>query len=158
VFCLDAVRAAFPDATFIWTHRDPFAVMASVCSLVDVVRSLGTDSWDRAALGPRQVELWAQGVERGMAARDVIGEDAFVDVWMNDLVRDPIATMTSVYDRLGWPFTAAAETAMRSWSVANPQHGRGGHDPEATRYGLDADAVRERFTDYRHRFALEGER
>ena len=130
--------------------------MASLCSLVDVVRSLGTADWDRAALGPAQTELWAQGMARGMAARAAIGDDAFIDVWMDDLVRQPMATMNGIYEQLGWPFTNHAEDAMRVWLGDNPQHGRGGHEPDAARYGLAEPAVNERFADYRGRFGREG--
>ncbi|MEY2434295.1 MAG: hypothetical protein QOC92_4020 [Acidimicrobiaceae bacterium] len=155
VFCLPAVRAAFPDATFIWTHRDPFAALSSVCSLVAVVRSFGTDDFDRADLGPRQTELWAEGVDRGMAARETFGTDAFIDVWMHDLARDAIGTVGHIYDRLGWPLTARAEDAMRAWLDENPRHGRGGHEPKPEEFGLDEAAVRERFAEYRRRFGRE---
>jgi len=155
LFALDAVRAAFPDAIFIWTHRDPFPSMRSLCSLLTVVRSFRTDQRDYASLGPRQTELWAEATERAMRVRDEIGDDAFVDVWMDDLVRDPIATMGTLYDQLGWPLTDHAERAMRDWSAGNPQHGRGGHDPSAADFGLDAGAVRERFAPYRRRFGRE---
>jgi hypothetical protein len=156
VFCLLDVRAAFPEATFVWTHRDPFAALSSVCSLVTVVRSLCTDHVDRASLGPRQTALWADGIERGLRARDALGDDAFVDVFMDDLVRDPMATMHHLYDQLGWPLTDRAEGHMRAWLAGNPQHGRGDHDPDPAEFGLDAAAVRERFAAYRQRFEMEG--
>ncbi|MEY2424140.1 MAG: hypothetical protein QOI95_4207 [Acidimicrobiaceae bacterium] len=152
---LPAVRAVFPDATFIWTHRDPFAAMSSVCSLIAVVRSFGTDEVDGAALGPRQTDLWAEAADRGLAAREQFGDEAFVDVWMDDLVRDPIGTMGQLYDRLRWPLTAHAESAMRAWLAGNPQHGRGGHDPSPAEFGLDEGAVRERFASYLRRFGRE---
>jgi hypothetical protein len=155
VFFLNDVRAAFPDAIFIWTHRDPFAALTSVCSLVAVVRALCTDHVDRASLGPRQTELWADGIDRGLAARSQLGDDLFADVWMDDLVRDPMATMAQLYDRLGWPLTEKAERGMRAWLAGNPQHGRGGHDPAPEEFGLDAAAVRERFTSYLRRFGRE---
>ncbi|MEY2446932.1 MAG: hypothetical protein QOH79_408 [Acidimicrobiaceae bacterium] len=155
LFNLLAVRAAYPDAVFIWTHRDPFAAMASVCSLIEVVRRFGTDVFDRADLGPRQTALWAEAVDRGLVAREQLGDDAFADVWMDDLVRDPMATMGQLYDRLGWPMTAQAELAMRSWLADNPEHARGGHDPAAEAFGLEPSAVRERFTSYRRRFGRE---
>lgn len=155
VFYLPAFRAAFPDATFIWTHRDPAAAMASVCSLVAVVRAFCSDDVDRLGLGPRQVELWAEGIDRGMAARDGIGEDAFVDVWMDDLVRDPIATVGAIYDRLAWPLTASAERNMRAWLTENPQHGRGGHDVNAEEFGLNPAAARDRFATYIRRFGSD---
>jgi hypothetical protein len=155
VFWLREVRAAFPDARFIWTHREPFAAMASVCSLLDVVRSFGTDYYDRAALGPRQVERWALGVERGMAARDELGEDLFIDVWMDDLVRDPLGTLSHIYETLGWDFTPAAERSMADWLAANPQHGRGPHDPRVEDFGLEPHAVRDRFAAYAARFGRD---
>ena len=129
--------------------------MASVCSLIAVVRSFGTDDIDRTALGPRQTELWAEAADRGLAAREQLGDDAFVDVWMDDLVRDPLATMGQLYDALGWSLTAHAERGMRAWLAGNPQHGRGGHDPTPEEFGLDAGAVRERFASYRRRFGRE---
>lgn len=155
LFALPAVRAAFPDALFVWTHREPFAAMASVCSLISAVRAFATDHFDRAALGPRQTELWAQATERGLAARATFGDDAFADVWMDDLVRDPMATMSQLYERLGWPLSERAERGMREWLAHNPQHGRGGHDPVAAEFGLDAAAVRERFASYRRRFVRD---
>ena len=157
VFWLHDVRAAFPQATFIWTHREPLAALSSVCSLVAVVRALCTDHVEREELGPRQIELWAEGIDRGLAARDELGEGAFVDVFMDDLVRDPIGTMQQLYDRLGWPFSSDAERNMRAWLDENPRHGRGGHDPDPSELGLDPAAVRERFAAYRQRFAM-GER
>jgi hypothetical protein len=97
--------------------------------------------------------LWAQATERGISARTALGEDAFVDVWMDDLVRDPMTTMGELYDQLGWPLTEGAERGMRAWLDGNPRHGRGGHDPSPEEFGLDADAVRERFAAYRERFS-----
>jgi hypothetical protein len=155
LFSLPAVRAVFPDATFIWTHRDPFAAMASVCSLIAVVRMFCTDEIDRLGLGPRQTDLWAEATDRGLAAREQLGDDAFADVWMDDLVGDPMRTMHQLYERLGWPLTARAERGMRDWLAGNPQHGRGGHDPSPAEFGLDAAAVGERFASYRRRFGRE---
>jgi hypothetical protein len=110
---------------------------------------------DLAGLGPRQVELWADGVERGLAARDTLGEDAFADVAMTDLAADPLATVATLYERLGWDFTGVAERAMRAWLDGNPRHGRGGHDPDAATFGLDAGAISERFAPYIRRFGKE---
>lgn len=155
LFWLPELRSAFPDATFIWTHRDPAAALASVASLVTVVRSFGTDDVDRVELGRRQFELWAKGVDRGLAARERLGDDAFIDVWVDGLTRDPIATIAAVYDQLGWPLTDQAERAMRAWLADNPKHGRGGHDVDPNEFGLDPAAIRERFDAYRRRFGNE---
>lgn len=153
---LDAVRAVYPDARFVWTHRDPTAALTSVCSLLEVVGAPGSDRFDASALGPHQTELWGTAIDRGLAARDAIGEDAFVDVFMPDLVADPIAAMAALYAELGWAFTEHAATAMRRWSDGNAQHARGDHRPDPGRYGLDGQAVAERFSAYCERFGPRG--
>ncbi len=38
---LPALVSVYPDARFIWTHRDPSEVMGSVCSLIDIHAQLG---------------------------------------------------------------------------------------------------------------------
>lgn len=153
---LDALLTAFPDARFVWTHRDPYRALTSVCSLLRVVGAPASDRFDAAALGPRQVHLWASAVDRGIATRDALGDDRFVDVFMSDLVRDPIATMAGLYRELDWPFTATAEAAMRAWLAENPQHGRGDHAPDPAEFGLEAGAVAERFATYSARFGARG--
>jgi Sulfotransferase family len=153
---LDAVRATYPDARFVWTHRDPTAALTSVCSLLAVVASPGSDHFEPGALGPRQTELWGRAIDRGLATRAAMGEDAFVDVFMPDLVRDPITTVATLYAALGWAFTEHAEAAMRAWLAGNPQHGRGEHRPDPAPYGLDARAVAERFSAYTDRFGAQG--
>jgi sulfotransferase family protein len=152
LFFLDDVRIGFPDAVFVWTHRDPAAVLSSVCSLIAVVRSVGTDHPDLAALGPRQTELWAEAVTRGLSARARHGEAAFVDVWMDDLAADPLGTVATLYERLGWTLTDRAEAGMHAWLTTNPRHGRGGHEPAPADFGLDPAAVRDRFRAYTDRF------
>ncbi len=153
---IDAVRSAFPDATFVWTHRDPVRALASVCSLLGVVGAPATDHLDLAAIGPHQIDLWGTAIERGLDARARLGDETFVDVFMPDLVADPIATMAKLYAQLGWPFTAPAEAAMRDWLTNNPQHGRGDHAPDPATYGLDTAACAERFASYTARFGAQG--
>jgi hypothetical protein len=156
VFWLEDVRAAFPDAVFIWTHRDPYAALVSVSSLVAVVRALGTDTLDRKALGRRQLELWGEAIDRGLAARERLGEETFIDVWMADLAADALGCVAAIYDRLGWPLTEQAERAMRAWLADNPRHGRGDHDPDPAEFGLVDRVVRDRFAAYLARFGREG--
>jgi hypothetical protein len=156
LFALDAVRAVFPDAVFVWTHRAPHSVVASTASLVTVVRALGTDEVDRAEIGRRQLTLWSEAASRAIRARDRIGDAAFVDIWMDDLAGDPITAIAGLYEAVGWAFTPVAEEAMRAWFAGNPRHGRGAHTPDASEFGLDRDEIDERFAAYRERFGRDG--
>ena len=55
---LDALLRVFPDATLVWLHRDPATVLASRCSLAEVVRRLHNRRVDLRLLGADWCQLW----------------------------------------------------------------------------------------------------
>jgi hypothetical protein len=155
---LDTVVATYPGARFVWTHRDPVAVLPSVCDLIAIISGMASDEIDPLALGGHQVGFWAHAVERGMALREQVGEDRFVDVAVGDLVADPVAAVAGIYAGVGWAFTQASERGVADWWADNPPTKHGVHHPDPSRYGLTPEAVHERFAAYLERFAadLEG--
>ena len=97
LFATDAALAAFPDAIVIQLHRDPLVCLTSYCSLAATLRQANSEEVDPLALGPRWMELWAQGVERSMAARESApATTTFLDFDYRDL----IATPASVVERI----------------------------------------------------------
>lgn len=152
--CLDAFDAVYRNARIIWTHRDPATVLASVCKLIWIVRRMQTDHVDLHQLGREQLAFWSEAVRRALAFRRRVGEQRFADVFMRDLVADPLATVGALYDRVDLPFTAAAERAMRAWSADHPQHKHGALPYTLEEFGLRADQVHDAFRDYMQHFAL----
>jgi hypothetical protein len=152
--CLDAFATVYPDARIVWTHRDPAKVLASVCKLISIVRGFQTDHVDPHELGREQLALWSEGVRRALAFRKRAGEARFADVFMDDLVRDPISTLARTYDRIGVPFTDRAEHAMRAWAAEHPQHRHGALPYTLEEFGLTLDQVRDAFREYTEHFAL----
>ena len=91
----------FPDARFVHIHRDPYAVFASTRHLYDTVDWFWTlqrrpDDVDDTIL--RQYALlhaaWFE-------ERSLIAEDRLVELAFEDLSRDPIGALRSIYDALG---------------------------------------------------------
>jgi hypothetical protein len=152
--CLDAFATVYPDARIVWTHRDPAKVLASVCKLISIVRGFQTDHVDPHELGREQLALWSEGIRRALAFRRRVGDQRFADVFMHDLVRDPIGTLATTYDRIGLPFTDRAERAMRAWATEHPQHRLGALPYTLEEFGLTLDQVRDAFRDYTEHFAL----
>jgi hypothetical protein len=147
-FCLDAVLAVFPDARFLVTHRDPAAVLGSVCSLMAAMYELTGKPPRPEAIGASELASWAEAMRRLLAVRERAGEARFADVHFHDLVADPVATAARAYERLGLPFTAAAERAMCAHASANPRGRHGAHHYRLSDFGLDAGAVRAAFRAY----------
>ena len=156
LFGLDAMAKAFPEALFVWSHRDPAQSIPSVCSLAALLRGPTVDHLDKPALMAYVLEFQAEGVRRGLAARARIGEDRFVDVTQAELGRDTLGVIRGLYGRLGLPFTEAYEAHLKARMANRPraQHGRHQYDP--AEYGLTADQIRAPFADYLGRFDLVG--
>ena len=148
MFTLDALVEAYPDAKFLWSHRDPAKVMASVCSLIQYVRSWSSDRDDAHELGAEQLECWAEGVRRAMDFRKRFGDNRFVDVSFADLNSDVIGTLEAGYDRLGLAFTDDARAHVQQWADGHQPGSRGEHAYDLADYGLTREQVHEAFADY----------
>jgi hypothetical protein len=148
MFALDALVEAYPNAKFLWSHRDPAKVMGSVCSLIHYVRSWSSDRDDAFELGAEQVDSWSEAVRRAMDFRNRLGDDRFADVSFAELQSNPVRTLQSSYRSLGLTFNDGTLRAVRRWAEGHRPGSRGVHDYELADYGLTPDGVRERFSDY----------
>ena len=148
MFALDALVEAYPNAKFLWSHRDPAKVMASVCSLIQYVRSWSSDRNDAEELGAEQVDSWVEGVRRAMDFRNREGDERFADVSFADLQTDPLRTLQTSYESLGLTFTDATLRSVTQWAQGHRPGSRGIHEYDLADYGLTPEGVRDRFADY----------
>jgi hypothetical protein len=149
MFGLDALLAAFPDACVIQTHRDPLQVLPSLCSLAAAFRGIVSDQVDRRRLGEQFSEAMARGTERAMTDRASADPARFFDVSYRALLADPIGQVRRAREYFGYSYDDALEARMTAWLAANPQHKHGVHRYSLEQFGLDAEAVNERFAPYR---------
>jgi sulfotransferase family protein len=142
---LDALLRVFPDATIVWTHRDPAAVLPSWCSLTEVTMALHNRRVDLRLLGQDWSRMWAQAWERGQRVREHATQP-FIDVSYARLSRDPVDTLAGVLHRLA--STPPSPQRQHDHRPAGHQPGRhrpGRHRYSLTRYGLQAQAIRDAF-------------
>ena len=155
-FFLDAVLAVFPDARFVVTHRDPAAVLGSVCSLLATMHELTGPPPDARALGRGELALWQEAMRRLVAVRE--REPArFTDVHFHELVADPVAAIASAYQQLGLPFTAEAERRIAAHATAHPRGRLGDHRYRLEDWGLDRPGVHAAFSFYTERCGVQAE-
>jgi hypothetical protein len=148
MFALDAFVEAYPNAKFLWSHRDPAKVLGSVCSLIAYIRSWSSDRKDPKELGAEQVAWWVEGTRRAMDFRTKFGDDRFVDVSFADLQTDAVDTLARSYEQLGLTFTDSARATVQEWADGHKPGQRGTHSYELSDYGLTPEQVREAFRDY----------
>ncbi|HEY7051383.1 MAG TPA: sulfotransferase [Mycobacterium sp.] len=148
MFALDALVEAYPDAKFLWSHRDPAKVMASVCSLIRYVRSWSSDRDDPDELGAEQLEAWAEAIRRAMDFRARAGDSRFADVSFAELQSDPVDALQRAYHTLNLDFTDATRKSIHEWADDHRPGARGSHDYDLSDYGLTPLQVRAAFEQY----------
>lgn len=126
---LDALKE-FPDARFIWMHRDP------IKSLSSAVAVAGTLYWGRAdlaftdnspgsAMGDLEVftsaEFTAQSMNRaiGWLEEGKVPKSQFASVYYHELLADPLGTVRKLYDQFGISVPDSSWSAMNQYLVDN---------------------------------------
>ncbi|MEV6381478.1 sulfotransferase [Streptomyces sp. NPDC051773] len=143
---LDALLSVFPDATLVWTHRDPVTAVASFCSLVEVGMVLSRRTVDPHHLGATWLDLLSRSVRRGLAARAGLPRERVVDVPYSSLGTDPAAGAPKLYEAVGARWTEA--DAARLPAAATHSRGSRPHRYDLARYGLTREGVEAAFTEY----------
>jgi len=149
-----AIRAVYPDAICIATHRDPAQTLASLCALTEQYRGARYDTNDRPALGREMLHFVKAHIDRFMAYR-AGGDEGIADVDYYRLIANPVSAVANLYERIGMTMPASVRTKLAGWIEANPKGKRGKHEYRLADYGLDAGDVDGAFAPYRERFGIE---
>ena len=154
-FHLEPIVAAYPDARFVMTHRDPAKVVPSYTSLVSAILPAADGARDLQRLGHEISNHLRVGMENAIAARARIGEDRFLDVHHRELIADPIGVLRRVYAFVGLDLTPETEQAVRDWQEANRAGAHGEHRYTPEQFGLSAAQVRDDYDFYIRHFDVE---
>jgi hypothetical protein len=158
VFALNEIRAVYPDARFVFVHRDPVQVIVSVAHLTEVLRRPFTKHIDRGALGRNEVERWSKGADLMIRAADTEPfAEPICHIHYRELVGDPIRTMQKIYRHFALPVDSEVFACLDRTSVTNANGGYGANRYEFSTYQLDPAATRARFADYAERFGTSPE-
>jgi hypothetical protein len=147
LWSLDALLAAFPDACVVWTHRDPYTTIASYCSLISLQWRTMRGSFDPVELGAYITDRFHEGVARAASVRARSNPKRFFDVRMEDLVRDPVATVRAIerHFELDHP---VPDATIRGYVDTERDDARGRHKYDPAFYALDREAIDARYRSY----------
>jgi hypothetical protein len=152
---IETILELFPDACFVFTHRDPARALSSLCSLYAHTRAIFSDEVDAHAIGREILAgYWPDALTRALELREGLPAGRVADLRHQDLARDPIAAAERLYHELGLALDEPARRAMREFLAARAPSSESAHQHRLEGFGLDPDAVRERFSDYSARFSL----
>ena len=110
----------FPDARFIYLHRDPYAVFASAAHMAESYYPFTAlqrlEPADVARFVLDQFELLHETYQTDRA---LIPPGRLVELGFAELDADPVAAMRRVYRELGWPdFERVLEPQLRAYAAS----------------------------------------
>jgi hypothetical protein len=154
MFAMPALLSVYPDALFVQTHRTPIDAMASVSSLVTILRSAFSDAVDPFTIYREAIEYWSEAMDKFLNERDRLDSNRICDVEYDQIRRDPIAAVRRIYDHFGWSLSPEAEQRMRVLVASNAQRQSVNHRYHLSQFGSSAEEVLGAFASYCQRFGL----
>jgi hypothetical protein len=156
---MPALFAEYPDARVIQTHRDPRRFIASLVSLLSVLRFMRSDHVDVAALGATMEMTYQFFLEQLIAQRidGTIPSGQVADIHFLDLLASPAASVRRAYDTLGLPWPDGHDGRIEQYLVTKPKAKHGAHEYTFADVGLDDAHVRASFANYVAHFGITEE-
>ncbi len=156
-YSLDVVLELFPDACVIQTHRDLAEVVPSACSLFLNSRRVYAEDINPLQVGREVAQSLVHLHLRPAARVRASHPERVFDISYQSLMRDPVGTVRSIYERFELSFSAAAERRMRDWLASNPQGKHGRHRYSLEQFGLDRATLHRLYPDYPECFGVPAE-
>jgi len=160
IFALDRLIEVYPDARFVFVHRDPLKVIASVARLTEILRSPFARRIDRLQIGRQVTDRWVQGSEMLIETSELfrLSPERIFHVRYKDLVADPISIVSALYRHFGRTLGGRAEAALKRALAQRPNGGYGQNHYSFEDYGIDPASEGRRFSTYVAYFRIEPER
>ena len=156
----EVLLKVWPDACFVWTHRDPVRALASLVSLIGTLqwgrtdhpfRGMSLEYMTNPELSAGRFNAAIEQLDAGTVPPKQMFNALFVD-----LVADPVGTVAQMYAHFGIDLTDEGRVAMERYMEANPRDNRPPHRFSAGSDDAGARA-REAFARYQQRFAIPSE-
>lgn len=162
------LATVFPYAKLVWAHRHPFTTISSACSLLRAFHEMyfERECLDPIDLGRRSLkyvfDVFSQApVEIAKAKLQC------ADVVFENLTRDPIGTVKSIYRQFDWEFTKEYEQILKNYLAEDEKKRKVQfekasknkfqvHSPEY--FGLSKKEIDERFADYMRNYSIPEEK
>jgi hypothetical protein len=155
---LGPLMAVFPDATVVFTHRDPVSIAVSMSTMVTYAsRTSHAAPLDVEGFGSWWASLLADMMAACTRDRELVPAEQSIDVAFGEFMADDMGTVEAIYELADQPFTAAVRATMETYAAEHPRgrHGRILYD--IGDFDYDVADLRDRFGAYVERFDVPTE-
>lgn len=153
VFALDDIKVVYPDSQWVFIHRDPVAVLASVARLTEVLRSPFARSVDLKEIGQQVCASWLDGAQRMIRA--AASSSSILQLHYREIISDPQKAADRLFRHTGHASSRDAAQRMRKWLGNSSNRGHRQRRYNLGSFGLDGEALREQFKPYTDTFGIQ---
>ena len=154
MFAVPALLSVYPDALFVQTHRTPVDSMASVSSLVTILRSAFSDAVDSSTVSREAIHYWSETMKKFLPERDRLANNRICDIQYDEIRREPIRAVRRIYEYFGWSLSHEAERRMRVLVASQAKRQSANHRYDLSQFGFSAGEVLSVFATYCQQFGL----
>jgi hypothetical protein len=158
MFALPSLLAVYPDALFVQTHRAPLDAMASVSSLITILRRVFSDAVDPLTVCREAIDYWSKTLAKFLQERALLAKHRICDVDYVEIHRDPLAVVRRIYGHFGWSLSQKVEERMRRALASQPEERHRLHRYDLSQFGVEEAESAARFAAYCDRFGLAARR
>lgn len=144
---------AFPDALFVYTHREPVTAISSVADMLYYPRRMRMDGLTHEQNGRDQLAFWGPAVEKMDALMNELGPSRVVDLHVRELHADPLGAAEKIYRHFGIPVTEEARASWCRFVETDPRGGHGAHHYQTESLGFGKEDVYATMTNYCRSYA-----
>ena len=151
MWAIDVIMRVFPDARFVWCHRHPVPVVASINSMNRQVMKMyagDCSHLEPGKIGHAVMDWYAMSLDRGLASREIHPAERFVDCSQEEIAASPMQVVERVYEGFGLDLGEEARSAMQAYVDDNPKGKHGKHSYDLESFGLSDGEVVDRFDFY----------
>jgi hypothetical protein len=154
MFALPTLLDVYPDAFFVQTHRAPLDAMASVSSLITILRRAFSDAVDPQTVCREAIDYWSKTLDRFLQERGRLAEHRICDVNYAEILHDPLVAVRRIYAHFGWSLSQKVEQRMRRALASQPEDRYKLHRYDLSQFGVQEAESAARFAAYCDRFGL----
>ena len=149
------VNAALPGAYTVINHRDPVASIQSAITGLAYGARLSRTRVDMKGIATYWIDRYERLLRNCVRDRDQLDPARSYDLYFHELMADPFGQLEQIYDGAGVPFDDRTRAAFQGAIDANKRgkHGQLAYNLRED-FGVDPEAVRERFGFYYDRFPV----
>ena len=164
---LEFLSEGFPDATVVWTHREPKESVGSLASFVRATQDMheGKAHIDLKALGDDVLHFGGEWIKRAdeFLAKNDKKKHPRSSVMYEELIKDPISTVKKLYKDIGLEFTDEYERRLKIYidedkkkrEALKKKVGGSGehlHSYDIADFGIEEEAVNDKLGWYKKKY------